>query len=274
MGAGVEVAARAKGTAITKTVTKASVQGAKRLMREPYARASPWKGIRRRNKVPQRWQRFGYERIFPLMDERTIAFYDRHAAETASRHRSLDPAPWRPRFLAAFRRGGNVLDVGCGCGRDLALLLELGFDARGTEPSAGMRAEAERAYPALAGRILPHALPLPDPAALGGPFDGVICSAVLMHVPPGEISEALASLRRALRTGGHLWLTVPGPRSGLDAVERDEGGRLFRDLPAEPLIALCRENRLRELSRWDEPDRLGRMDIRWRGCLLEAVGTR
>lgn len=224
------------------------------------------------NNAPRYWPNRGHAGMFPPMDDRTIAFYDQHAAETASRHRSLDPAPWRARFLTAFARGGKVLDVGCGCGRDLAVLLELGFDARGTEPSAGMRAEAENSYPLLSGRILPFALPLPDAAALGGPFDGVVCSAVLMHVPPEELPGALASLRRALRPGGRLWLTVPGPRPGLDAVERDAGGRLFRDLPLEPLIALGGENSLRELSRWDEPDRLGRVDIRWRGCLLEAVG--
>lgn len=215
----------------------------------------------------------GNRGMFSPMDERTIDCYERHAAETSARHRSLDPTPWRARFLSAFARSGRILDVGCGCGRDLELLLELGFDARGTEPSAAMRAEAERAYPALAGRILPCALPLPDPAALGGPFDGIVCSAVLMHVPEDELPEAVGSLRRALRPGGRLWLTVPGKRSGLDGDERDGGGRLFRDLPAARLLALGRAAGLRALSTWEEPDRLGRAEIRWRGYLLEAVET-
>ncbi len=207
------------------------------------------------------------------MDERTVDFYERHAAETAARHRSLDPTPWRARFLSAFARRGKMLDVGCGCGRDLELLLELGFEARGTEPSAAMRAEAERAYPTLAGRILPHALPLPDPAALGGPFDGIVCSAVLMHVPEDELPEAVGSLRRALRPGGRLWLTVPAKRSALDGDRRDGGGRLFRDLPPARLLALGRAAGLHTLSTWEEPDRLGRADLRWHGCLLAAGGT-
>ena len=59
------------------------------------------------------------------MDQRTIDFYDRHAAETAVRHRLLDTTPWRARFLNAFPRGSRILDAGCGGGRDLALLLEL-----------------------------------------------------------------------------------------------------------------------------------------------------
>ena len=94
---------------------------------------------------------------------------------------------------------GRVLDAGCGGGRDLALLLDLGFDGFGTDPSAGMREAAARAYPQLAGRIHDFGLPLPEPAALGGLFDGIVCSAVLMHVPAEELSAALASLRRALR---------------------------------------------------------------------------
>lgn len=211
--------------------------------------------------------------MFRRMDQRTIDFYDRHAAETAVRHRSLDTTPWRARFLDAFPRGGRILDAGCGGGRDLALLLELGFDARGTEPSAGMRAEAERSYPALAGRIQPFALPWPDQAALGGPFDGVVCSAVLMHVPGEELGTAMACLRRALRPAGRLWLTAPGPRPGLDAASRDGGGRLFREVALEPLITLGRGAGLHEVARWEDEDRLGRAAIRWHGCLLEAHET-
>ena len=204
------------------------------------------------------------------MDAPTIACYDREAAVIAARHRSLDPAPWRSRFLAAFPRDGRVLDVGCGGGRDLALLLDLGFDALGTDPSAGMREAAARAYPQLAGRIHGFGLPLPEPAALGGLFDGIVCSAVLMHVPAEELPAAVASLRRALRPGGRLWISVPGPRPGLDAGSRDEGGRLFRDLTESVLLGLCVAARFQELERWEEPDRLGRAAIRWRGHLFAA----
>lgn len=204
------------------------------------------------------------------MDASTIACYDREAAVIAARHRSLGPDPWRARFLAAFPRGGRILDAGCGSGRDLALLLDLGFDAFGTEPSAGMRVEAETAYPRLKGRIHAFGLPLPEPSALGGTFDGIVCSAVLMHVPAEELPAALASLRRALRPGGRIWVTVPGPRPGLDAASRDEGGRLFRDLSDDLLLAAGSGAGLRELERWEEPDQLGRAAIRWRGHLFAA----
>ena len=204
------------------------------------------------------------------MDASTIACYDRESASISARHRSLGPDPWRARFLAAFPRGGRILDAGCGCGRDLALLLELGFDAFGTDPSAGMRAEAETAYPRLRDRIQPFGLPLPEPSVLGGTFDGIVCSAVLMHVPAGELPAALASLRRALRPEGRLWVTVPGPRPGLDAGSRDEGGRLFRDLPDQLLLELGAAAGLREVERWEDPDRLGRTAIRWRGHLFAA----
>ena len=204
------------------------------------------------------------------MDASTIACYDREAVGISARHRSRDPELWRRRFLAAFPQGGRILDVGCGSGRDLALLLELGFEALGTEPSAGMRVAAMKAYPRLAGRILDFGLPLPKPADFGGAFDGIVCSAVLMHVPAPELSAALTSLRRALRPGGRLWVTIPGPRPGLDAEGRDDGGRLFRDVPNAMLLDLCAAAGLRRVDDWEEPDRLGRAAIRWHGHIFAA----
>lgn len=110
--------------------------------------------------------------------------------------------------------------------------------AYGLEPTAGMRAEAVQAFPELQGRILPFGLPLAEDADTGALFDGGVCSAVLMHVPEADLFNAAFSLKRVLREKGRLLISVPGSRPGLNAEDRDEGGRLFKPLHPENLLLL------------------------------------
>ena len=208
------------------------------------------------------------------MDQRTLQFYDQQAAETAAKYRTVNQSTWRQQFREAFTPSGRVLDVGSGSGRDLALLLELGFDGFGTEPAEGMRSEAVRAFPKLAGRIYPFGLPLPEDADLGGLFDGVVCSAVLMHVPEAELFDATFSLKRVLREKGKLWISVSGARPGLDAENRDETGRLFKPMNPEYLLLLFERLGFQLLRRSEEADRLGRPGITWNTFLFELDSAR
>jgi SAM-dependent methyltransferase len=117
-----------------------------------------------------------------------------------------------------------VLDVGAGSGRDLAVLLALGHDARGIEPNAAMRAIALRRHPALDGRLAPGALPdIGQP--FGGAFDAVVCSAVLMHLSPAELVASLRAFAAVLAPAGRVLLSTPALpeaslRDGRDADQR------------------------------------------------------
>lgn len=208
------------------------------------------------------------------MDSQTLNYYDRDAAEMAAKYRAVDSSHWRRRFQKVFMAGSRVLDVGSGSGRDLALLLEMGFTACGIEPAEGMRAEAVRAYPQLAGRILNFGLPLPKDADLGGLFDGAVCSAVLMHVPEAELFDAAFSLKRVLKEKGRLLISVPQSRPGLDSNGRDETGRLFKPLHLEYLVKLLEPLGFQVVRRWEEEaDVLNRAGVCWNSFLLELDGT-
>lgn len=134
------------------------------------------------------------------MDARTRAFYDAYAtglaATEAGRSAMLST------LQATLTPGAWVLDVGAGSGRDMAALLEQGFEALGVEPNAAMRETALRLRPGLAGRLADASLPdLGRPFCERRPqgFDAVVCSAVLMHVEPAGLARALASLAGQLR---------------------------------------------------------------------------
>ncbi|MEI8291408.1 MAG: methyltransferase domain-containing protein [Verrucomicrobiota bacterium] len=208
------------------------------------------------------------------MDERTKQFYERDAAATAAKYRAVDQSAWRQQVQEAFPAGGRVLDVGTGSGRDLALLLEMGFDGYGTEPVGSMRQEALKAYPQIAGKLFDQPLPLPENADMGGTFDGIVCSAVLMHVPEAELFDAAFSLKRMLREKGRLWISVPATRPGLDAEDRDEAGRLFNPLHTEFLVLLFERLGFQLLRQTENSDRLGRDGIAWNSFLFELDSAR
>lgn len=208
------------------------------------------------------------------MDPQTLEFYERDAAATSAKYRAVDQSEWRRQIQDTFPAGARVLDVGTGSGRDLALLLEMGFDAYGCEPAAAMRAEAVAAYPQTSGKIFDLGLPLPETEDVGGPFDAVVCSAVLMHIPEAELFDAAYSLKRVLREKGQLWVSVPAARPGLDAEHRDETGRLFKTLLPEYLVLLFERLGFQLVQRWENKDRLGRSGIEWNSFLFELDSAR
>jgi SAM-dependent methyltransferase len=117
-----------------------------------------------------------------------------------------DPEPWqwerrRALLLGEVRPGERVLDLGCGAGRFVAALREAGVDVVGVE-LAGAALERARAN---APGTDDGSLPLEHAS-----IDLVWCSEVLEHVP--DTAHLLLEVRRVLRPGGRLLVTVPDHR--------------------------------------------------------------
>ncbi|MDD2237739.1 MAG: hypothetical protein PHG65_11090, partial [Kiritimatiellae bacterium] len=68
-----------------------------------------------------------------VMDSKTLNYYQKHADELADRYGAAQSGI--AVFLEqAFAGKKTIIDVGCGTGRDLNTLLEMGFDACGVDP--------------------------------------------------------------------------------------------------------------------------------------------
>ncbi len=205
----------------------------------------------------------------------TEDFYETHAIELAERYSAVGSAPARL-FSTAFTPGSHVLDVGCGSGRDLAALLDAGYDGAGVDGSEAMLREAVRRYPVLAGRMSTDTLPLLV-RVQDGTYDGVLCWAVLMHVPEEQLFDTVFNLRRVLKPGGRLLISTPlrGPEVD-SATCRDADGRLFNGVVPESFRFLLEKVGFRLLERRDQGDSLGRVDRIWATQLfaLEGAGSR
>jgi 2-polyprenyl-6-hydroxyphenyl methylase/3-demethylubiquinone-9 3-methyltransferase len=120
-----------------------------------------------------------------------------------------DPEPWawdarRRMLLAEARAGERVLDLGCGAGRFVAALTGAGADAVGVDVAEAALERARAVAPGADVRLLEPdgSIPLEH-----GSVDLVWCSEVLEHV--ADVGYLLAEVRRVLRPGGRLLVTVP-----------------------------------------------------------------
>jgi SAM-dependent methyltransferase len=150
--------------------------------------------------------------------ERTLAHYDERAEAFWAGTRDHDVSQNINALLQHIEASPpfELLDFGCGPGRDLVAFKALGHHATGLEGSAQL-AEMARAYsgcPVLEQNFLDLVLP-------AGQFDGVFANAALFHVPTQELPRVLLKLHRTLKPGGVLFSS--NPRG--DGQEGWNGGR-------------------------------------------------
>ena len=152
-------------------------------------------------------------------------------------------------FALAFTPGARVLEVGCGSGRDAACLLASDYDAYGIEPVDALRNAAMAVHPELAGRIGEGGLPRSGDA-FGGEIDGILCSTFLMHLPDTDLLDSALTIRRPLKPGGRLLLSIPKARGDLQSGDRDLNGRLFSPYSADEIALLLERLGFAPISRW------------------------
>jgi 2-polyprenyl-3-methyl-5-hydroxy-6-metoxy-1,4-benzoquinol methylase len=112
----------------------------------------------------------------------------------------------KPAFLQLIDPCGlRVLDLGCGGGHNGAMLKKAGArEVVGVELDAGAAAEARKRLDRVCECDLAHL----DPGELGEePFDAILASDVLEHLPDAEGVLAVAVTR--LRPGGAVVLSLP-----------------------------------------------------------------
>lgn len=203
----------------------------------------------------------------PPVDERTRRYYE--TCDLGATGAEIG-SPLRRYFAMTFPAGARVMDVGAGVGRDVSNLVSDGYQAWGVEPSEPLRRFAVVRFPHIGDRLRAGALPdeMPSLADLGGPFDGVLCSAVLQHLPRTQLFDAVFALKGLLKERGRILASVPVGRPGL-VDSRDERGRLFNGVGADELELLFQRTGFASIGRWESNDALGRPGHTWATLALE-----
>ncbi|HEX6845128.1 MAG TPA: methyltransferase domain-containing protein [Actinomycetota bacterium] len=127
------------------------------------------------------------------------------------------------RLIDTTPERGTLLDAPCGTGPYFGIVLAAGRHVVGADQSAGMLARARTKHPQV--RLEQVGL---QELSYDAEFDAAMCVDAIEHVPPEEWPLVLANLRRAIRPGGHLYLTV-------EEVDRGRLERAFEEATAAGL---------------------------------------
>ncbi|WP_312404184.1 class I SAM-dependent methyltransferase [Rhizobium sp.] len=162
-------------------------------------------------------------------DDPTSRFYSDNAATYAA---ALSDASLKrlDTFLAGLSAGATILELGCGSGRDSAVMIARGFDVLPTDGILEMASEASSRL----------SIPVPvlrfEDIDMVSAFDGIWANACLLHVPRSELGGILQKIHTALRPGGVFYASFKaGETEGHDTL-----GRFF-NYPSGDWLQECYE---------------------------------
>jgi len=205
------------------------------------------------------------------MDPRTVSYYSANAKDVADRYESVQ-SPLAGYFSKVFRPGGKILDIGCGSGRDMAELTRQGYSAYGIDATPELVQLAQELHPELTDRVSQAVLPDFE-VPFGGNFDGVLCSAVLMHIDTADLLTAALSIKRCLKANGRLLISIPSQRPDLTEAERDGNGRLFKSHTTADLSLIFEGLGFTLIDQWKNQDAMDRHRVEWVTVVFRLLST-
>lgn len=161
--------------------------------------------------------------------ERRAAVAAQYDAEAPAYTDDLYPTElqrrWVERLLKTCPPEGAVLDAPCGTGKYFDQVQRAGRRIAGIDQSAGMLAQARAR--GIAFRLEHMGL---QELSYAEEFDAAMTIDAMENVAPEDWPLVLANLRRALRPGGHLYMTVE--KIGEKEIDSAYEGLIHQGLPA------------------------------------------
>lgn len=193
----------------------------------------------------------------------SVDYYDRNAARQSARYGTLRFEDVHADALAFLPSPpAEVLDVGAGIGRDAAALAERGYSVTAAEPSREFRRRGRDHYSDHRIEWVEDRLPvLRSLRAAYRTFDFILCSAVLMHVAPEDLTESFRAFADLLRPGGCLAVSVR------NKLAKDPDA-IFFDIDDGAILAAADLAGFALASSHVSEDQLGRGNVRWRSFIF------
>ena len=188
----------------------------------------------------------------------SIDYYDRYAVPYYEETVDFSMEEQLDRFIELLPESADVLDLGCGSGRDTVFLEEEGCVVTAMDGSEKMCELAS----IHAGKEVLH-LKVED-MEFDDVFHGIWACAVLGHFTPDEVKGVMDKILKALKDDGILYFSVKkGERNG------KYNGRYFYDYDREALNNLLDAfPNIKVLDIWKTNDVRADKSDRWFNVLL------
>jgi len=200
----------------------------------------------------------------------TLSYYEENASNLSKRYESADVATIHQTLLKTFTPKSNLLEIGCGSGRDASFMLEQCYNITAIDGSPKMIEEAKTLHPALEAHLftmqLPHGLNFEAES-----FDGVYSVATLMHLTQEEIALTIQNIYTLLKSKGKFLFSVSIARDDTDQNSRDAHQRLFTSFSQREWVTICKNYGFTHLYNKVTSDGLNRSGIVWLTCVVEKV---
>lgn len=189
------------------------------------------------------------------MNKKTIDFYNTNAHDYAKSTFNLDLNQEYINFIKDLPLNGNILDAGCGSGRDLLAFKNLGYNVQGIDASEELVKIAIKNSGALVECKTFLDIDWQDK------FDGIWCMASLLHLNKKELNNALEKLGNAMKPNAKFYASFKlGEGEGYD-----NKGRFFSYMNKQEIMEVFQSagmfKNISILS--DNNDKLGRQDTQW-----------
>lgn len=187
-----------------------------------------------------------------------MSYYDQNAEPFFSGTVDVDMGPLYDAFLPHLPKVANILDAGCGSGRDSLYFSKLGHQVVAFDASIELVKLAKQ----HTGLDVACESFLSFHSSIA--FEGIWACASLLHVEHQDLANTMRHLGSLLADGGVFYCSF---KYGEGQVER--GGRVFTNLTESTLARLLTETPLTVKQTWVTADqRPGRQDEQWLNALL------
>ena len=185
----------------------------------------------------------------------TLDYYNKNSEEYFNSTLNVDMTNTYKAFLKLLPKGGKILDLGCGSGRDSMNFIKLGYEVIAVD---GAKKLAKKASVLLGNEVIVSTF---EELELKEKFHGIWACASLLHIKREDLKTVLNNLYNNLEDNGVFYMSFKyGEKEYVD-----DKNRYFNCFTDESIISFINENtKYNILGLYITEDKLGRVnEVKW-----------
>ena len=185
----------------------------------------------------------------------TLDYYNKNSEEYFNSTLNVDMTNTYKAFLKLVPKGGKILDLGCGSGRDSMNFMKLGYEVTAVD---GSKELAKKASVLLGKEVIVSTF---EELELKEKFHGIWACASLLHIKREDLKTVLNNLYNNLDDNGVFYMSFKyGEKEYVD-----DKNRYFNCFTDESIISFINENtKYNILGLYITEDKLGRVnEVKW-----------